>query len=375
MINTPRLDSQPSRLLSFFKELGAQINIYQKFLRRYFFKHAYREFAKFERIKDFLATSLYRQRGRFAGPFIHTGMMMLLAFSIMITPIIADSTKSQAAEDITPQVYSPFDDPQTQTNISDYKLRDKVITYTVEPGDTLSSIAKKFDISVDTIRWQNKLESANQIKPGQNIEILPISGISHKVQKGDTIYGIAKKYSLDSAQSIVDYPFNSFADDETFGLAVGQTIIVPDGVMPSQRPWSPSSSIAQRTPNAGAVTASGQFVWPTNGIISQRYSWFHKGIDIANRAAPGIVAADSGTVIVAGWPDNTGYGNRIVIDHKNGYHTLYGHLSKIYVSAGQTVKRGDQIGQMGSTGRSTGTHLHFEIRSSNGNLNPLNFLK
>ena len=100
-----------------------------------------------------------------------------------------------------------------------------------------------------------------------------------------------------------------------------------------------------------------------------------KGTDIANRGGPAVLAADAGRVIVAGWPDGNGYGNRVMIDHGNGYKTLYAHLSKIYVVQGQSVARGAAIGQMGSTGRSTGTHLHFEIIQNGVHLNPLNFLR
>jgi len=123
------------------------------------------------------------------------------------------------------------------------------------------------------------------------------------------------------------------------------------------------------------VVASGKFVWPASGVISQAYRWYHKAIDIANKLMPPVLAADSGKVVIAGWPDNVGYGNRVLIDHGNGFMTLYAHLAKIFVSAGQTVKRGDQIGQMGSSGRSTGIHLHFEIRRGGDLLNPQEFLK
>ena len=119
----------------------------------------------------------------------------------------------------------------------------------------------------------------------------------------------------------------------------------------------------------------GSFVWPAQGSITQRYTWYHRGIDIANSGAPDILTADSGKVIIAGWPDNSGYGNRVVVDHGNGYVTLYAHLAKIYVVAGQTVARGSSLGKMGSTGRSTGTHLHFEIIKSGSKLNPLDVLK
>jgi murein DD-endopeptidase MepM/ murein hydrolase activator NlpD len=345
---------------------------YLRLIGRYTFKHSYKLFSKFEGLKDFIAVNLYRQRGRLARPFIHTGMMMLIALAIMLAPVLAQ--EPVRSEEPEYKLFSPFEDDLTETTVSD-KPRDRIIHYTIETGDTVASIAKKFDVSIDTIRWQNKLDRIDQIKPGQTLEILPVTGIQHKVQKGDTIHSISKKYGLESAQAIVDFPFNSFTNDETFALAVGQTIIVPDGVQPAVKLWSPNTFVAKKTPDAGAVTASGAFVWPAGGTITQKFAWYHKGVDIANRAAPGIVAADSGRVIVAGWPDSSGYGNRVIIDHENGYQTLYAHLSKVYVTSGQRVKRGDLVGQMGSTGRSTGTHLHFEIRSNKGNLNPLGFLK
>ncbi|MFH1971679.1 MAG: M23 family metallopeptidase, partial [Patescibacteria group bacterium] len=182
------------------------------------------------------------------------------------------------------------------------------------------------------------------------------------------------KYYDTSAQGLVDFPFNSFSNDETFELAIGQTIIVPDGIKPSQVLWQPLARVKQTTPDAGSVTALGTFVWPAGGQISQRFVWYHKGIDIANKTSPSILAADSGVVIVAGWPDGSGYGNRVIIDHGNGYRTLYAHLSRVSVVAGQTVVRGNVIGQMGSTGRSTGIHLHFEVIKNGVYLNPLNVL-
>jgi len=208
------------------------------------------------------------------------------------------------------------------------------------------------------------------------LDIPPVTGVVHTVKSGETIYSIAKKYRSD-AQSIVDYPFNSFTNDETFALAIGQKLVVPDGVMPQAKPWSPTSSLARvLTPDAGAVSATGSWIWPAAGRITQPFRPWHKAIDIANRSGGSILAADSGVVIVAGWPDNYGYGNRVMIDHGNGYRTLYAHMSRISVRVGQSVKRGDKLGDMGSTGRSTGTHLHFEIRSSSrGNLNPLKALR
>jgi murein DD-endopeptidase MepM/ murein hydrolase activator NlpD len=204
-----------------------------------------------------------------------------------------------------------------------------------------------------------------------------VDGVRHKVKKGETIFTIAKVYGLDEnqAQGIVNYPFNEFQDDENFTLTVGQWLMVPDGVKPEEKA-APRPAIATRlTPNAGTVSATGSFIWPASGLITQGYRFYHKAYDIANRAGGPILAADSGRVIVAGWPDNSGYGNRVIIDHGNGYVTLYGHLSLVQVQVGQTVNRGAVIGQMGSTGRSTGTHCHFEIRRNGVPEDPGIYLK
>jgi murein DD-endopeptidase MepM/ murein hydrolase activator NlpD len=331
--------------------------------------------------KSLFAQRLYRQRGKLARPFSHAGMAILAIAGIGLAPVVVETYPGLLSDPWVGDSPSSVllaagigdDDMQVATLISE-KPRDQVIQYVVQPGDTVSSIAKKFDISIDSIRWQNDLKSIDSIKPGQTLEILPVTGILHKVKKGDTVYSIAKKYDT-GPQAIVDFPFNTFSNDETFALAIGQQLIVPDGVLPSIRPWSPTRYVVQKTPDAGTVVASGQFVWPAGGSITQRYRWYHPGIDIANRSAPGIAAADAGTVVTAGWPDSGGYGNRILIDHGNGFSTLYAHLSRVYVTRGQTVSRGAIIGQMGSTGRSTGIHLHFEIRHNGASKNPLGYLK
>jgi murein DD-endopeptidase MepM/ murein hydrolase activator NlpD len=196
------------------------------------------------------------------------------------------------------------------------------------------------------------------------------------VQRGETIFTIGKKYGLDEnqAQAIVDYPFNEFRNDETFELTVGQMLMVPNGVKPEEAATAVPRFAVKMTPNAGTVTASGQFIWPALGGITQSYTFYHKAFDIANRAGGAILAADSGTIAAAGW-DPSGYGNRVMIDHGNGYITLYGHLSLIQVQAGQQVVRGNVIGQMGSTGHSTGTHLHFEVRHGGVIENPGLYLR
>jgi len=329
-------------------------------------------FWRFEKGKGFVVEALYRQRGKLVRRFIHTGMATLAGIGMIIAPSVAREFPGRSVNpwDVTtaPMVLSAFSESQdTQTIVSD--VRDKIINYLVQPGDTVLGIASKFGVSADTIRWQNNL-TKDTIKDGQNLEILPVTGVSHKVRKGDTVYSIAKLYDA-SSQAIVDFPFNTFTNDETFELAIGQVIIVPEGVMPkAQVP----TRIRQITPDAGTVVASGQFVWPTGGTITQYFSWFHKALDIANSAQPDILAADSGKIITAGW-SSAGYGNHVVIDHGNGYRTLYGHMQTIYVVAGQTVARGARIGKMGSTGRSTGPHTHFEVILNGVYINPLNVLK
>jgi len=354
--------------------LGQELWQFLCCLGRYFRYRGSGVFSLFEQLKSDFASRLYRQRGRWTRPFIHSGLALLVVGGITVGPtLIEESFSNPWGEKITPlSVLSAADvqDVETSTLVS-AKPRSEIIEYRVRPGDTVSTIAEKFGVSVDTIRWENDLKSVKDIKPDQVLRILPVTGVLHKVRHGDTIYSIAKKYQVDP-QAIVDWPYNSFANDETFALAVGQELIIPDGVKPKEVPTAPRPQYAQ-IPGAGVGT--GQFVWPTAGHISQGFSWYHKAIDIANKNAPDILAADGGTVVIAGWVAPTAYGNHIVIDHGNGFATLYAHLSQLYVSAGQKVVKGQAIGKMGTTGRSTGIHLHFEIRQNGVAQNPLNFLK
>jgi len=363
---------------SYFVELFEDLTTFSFELSSFLIKNLHLSFLRFEEGKGKFVSILYKKRGKMAKRFMHSGMAALTAFGAIIAPVVAEEFPGRNIDpwDIpspSSVLSAATDNPATETIFSEKNLRDKIIQYTVQEGDTVSSIAEKFGISVDTIRWQNNLKSKDAIKVGQKLEILPVTGVAHKVQKGDTVYSIAKKYDT-SPQGIVDFDFNTFVNDETFELAIGQIIIVPDGVMPKEIPWSPVARVRQVTPDAGTVSATGTFVWPTSGTISQPFRSYHPGIDIANSSLPPVLATDSGTVMVAGWHPY-GYGNYILIDHGNGYRSLYAHLSAIYVVTGQTVNRGDAIGKVGSTGRSTGPHLHFEIILNGVHLNPLTLLR
>jgi len=352
-------------------------------------------FAKFEGVKSFFVGKMYQQRGKYSRLVVNGVMITVMVLGVTMGPsLVVNDTQTQAmlssglgnkivfAQDVTPtggeQVLGLTTDSaveiDTMTQVSD-KPRAEIFEYKVEQGETLATIAKKFGVDVDSIKWLNKDLEEKKMKAGAMLKIPPVTGVVHIVRSGDTIYSLSKKYNV-SAQAIVDFPFNDFTNDETFSLAIGQTLVVPDGEMPDEPVTAPRSNLAQQmTPSAGVVSATGSWIWPAAGKISQGFKAWHKAIDIANHNGGQILAADSGTVVVAGWPDNSGYGNRVMVDHGNGYRTLYAHLSKISVTVGQTVKRGDTLGMMGSTGRSTGTHLHFEIRRTNGLSDPLAYLR
>jgi murein DD-endopeptidase MepM/ murein hydrolase activator NlpD len=356
-----------------FLEIWEDIKIFFGELTNFIIKSLHLSFLSFEERKGVVVNALYRKRGKLSRTLTHSGMVAIAALGVMMAPIIAQEFPGKSVNPwnikVAPVVLSAStDDPAIDTQISS-KVRDSIVDYKVQDGDTVASIANKFGVSTDTIRWGNNF-SGDKIKIGQTLKVLPVTGVAHTVAKGDTVYSIAKKYDSDP-QAIVDFPFNTFTNDETFELAIGQTVIVPDGVMPAA---AVAPRVRQLTPNAGTVTASGQFVWPTSGTITQRFSWYHPGIDIANSTGTTDIAADSGSVIYAGW-DSTGYGNMVLIDHGNGYKTRYGHLSQIMVISGQTVAKGQMIGKMGSTGHSTGPHTHFEIYQNGVRVNPLNFLR
>ena len=259
--------------------------------------------------------------------------------------------------------------------------RTEIISYTVENGDTISSIANKFKISINTILWSNNLTAYSLIRPGNKLTILPVSGTVYTVKSGDTIGQIARQFGVEEDDI---YKYNNISR----GLKIGKTIIIPGGkkmAEPAPETTLAKNSIVTKTHNAVAVIeklvnpkqapeSGTRLLWPTEGHrITQYYSWRHTAIDIANHVGTPLYAADDGTVIFAGW--SNGYGNNVVIDHGGGMKTRYAHASRLFVKVGQSVDRGEEIAAMGSTGWSTGPHIHFEVMINNVKYNPLNYVR
>lgn len=260
--------------------------------------------------------------------------------------------------------------PSTQPyTIIPKRPRRGIITYVVQAGDSVSSIAEKFEITPETIVWANgSLEKTPDLLViGQELIILPVNGVYHTVQSGETLESIAKTYKVEP-RAILECPYNHL--EEPVQLQVGQKLIVPGGT----KPYVPRAVYVYDGPiPADAQKGTGTFGWPTTGWISQKYWSGHQAIDIAGYKGTPIKAADSGFVIKAGWSD-AGYGNHVIIDHRNGFKTLYAHFESYVVNVGDSVKKGQIIGFMGSTGKSTGPHLHLEIIKDGVRRNPLAYL-
>jgi murein DD-endopeptidase MepM/ murein hydrolase activator NlpD len=245
----------------------------------------------------------------------------------------------------------------------DENTSDQISLYTVRSGDTVPLIAKMFGVTANTIYWANDLKSGSELKPDQVIIILPITGIKYTVKKGDNIDNLAKKFNADAGEIA---SFNNV--DTSAGLTVGDELIIPnaDPEIGSQK--TNPKTVAKN--KGSSKNTAGYFRRPINGGMRTQGIHGNNGIDLASfgGAHIPILAAADGTVLISktgGW--NGGYGNYVVIKHSNGTQTLYAHMSENTVRAGSRVSKGQQIGKMGNTGRSTGVHLHFEIR---GGKNP-----
>ncbi len=276
--------------------------------------------------------------------------------------------------------------------------------YRVEAGDTVSAIAAKFGISSDTILWANGLANPNSLSVGQTLMVLPVSGVAYQIKEGDSLSTISALYGV-PASAIAEY--NNVASNEI--LQVGRTLLVPGArpapqptstptpkptatplptptrVPPTPTPAPPPPTAAPAPPQQPAAPApaaapaplpkgNGQLAWPVAGTITQQFGeQGHTGVDIATAMGTPVRAAADGKVINL-QQLQYGYGWYLVIDHGNGIKSLYAHLSGFNVKVGDTVKRGQQVGAVGTTGKATGPHLHFEVRVNDKLVNPLSYL-
>ncbi|HDQ72682.1 MAG TPA: LysM peptidoglycan-binding domain-containing protein [Chloroflexi bacterium] len=244
-----------------------------------------------------------------------------------------------------------------------------VITYTVQAGDTVQSIANTFGLQPTTLMWADSAieDAPDLLRIGQLVTILPIDGVYHTVAEDDTLASIAEKYDVEP-EAIVNCSYNALNSPDAM-IQVGTKLIVPGG----EKPYVPKVVTTYAGSAPEGARGTGRFQWPVLGQITQGYWYGHRAIDIGAPTGSAVQAVDGGFVSFAGWTD-VGYGYLLVIDHANGFATYYAHLSNMYVSTGQAVDRGQVIGAVGSTGWSTGPHLHFEVRYYGVQQNPRAYL-
>lgn len=327
-------------------------------------------------LKAYAVSKLIWSRGRL-GRSVSTVVVMSCAFGLFLVGKVFNSSQYVTAKELDSDYIENVVDIIPQRNIAitqipEDRQRTEPIKYAVEQGDTLTTIGSKFKVSVDYLKYVNNFSDFIKLKPGQEITIPPVAGLSHKIGRGETLNTISRKYDV-SPQVIAD--FNYILD--TNNLVEGTELIIPGAKVPNQPVVLPLSPVvlapsAVTDPNA----SKGYCVWPTTvNIIFTYFSWLHNGIDIATPhgiSLPPIFSCAGGTVTRAGW-DPFGLGLHIRVDHGDGYETVYGHLSRLDVSYGDSVSRGQQIGIMGSTGRSTGPHVHFTVLYKGSAQNPFNY--
>ncbi len=284
---------------------------------------------------------------------------------------------------------------QVHTNIPS-RPRQDVIKYTVVAGDTVFGIAEKFGLKPETVLWANYyvlLDDPHALKEGQELNILPVDGTYHQWEQGEGLNGVAKYYGV-APEDIINYPANNL-DMAAIGdlthpnIKPGTWLVVPHGRREFIS-WSAPLGVTRENPASarvlgpgacgpisGGAVGYGTFIWPSNKHYLSGFDYTpsanHWGIDIAGNLGEAVYATDAGVVVYAGW-NNYGYGNMIMIDHGNNFQSLYGHMSAFNVQCGQSVGQGDVIGAIGSTGHSSGPHLHFEIRSLSSFVNPWDVL-
>jgi murein DD-endopeptidase MepM/ murein hydrolase activator NlpD len=274
--------------------------------------------------------------------------------------------------------------------------RQEIAKYIVEEGDTVFGIAKQFGLKPETILWGNYsvlLDNPHSLKPGQELLIMPSDGVYWQwlsANKGG-LPGFARFFGA-SVDDILSSPVNDL-DPQVVGDINNPNI--PDGTwlfVPGGRreliSWSAPLGVTRENPASarvlgpgacdaisGGAVGYGTFIWPSNNhtLSGYDFSEVHRGIDLAGNTGEAVYATDAGVIVYAGW-NNYGYGNMVMIDHGQGFQSLYAHLSAYNVGCGQSVGQGDVIGAIGSTGNSSGSHLHFEILSASSKLNPKDVL-
>jgi len=264
------------------------------------------------------------------------------------------------------------------------RARVDVLRYTVQGGDSVFGIADRFAIEPETVLWGNFAtleDDPHLLRPGQELNILPVDGTYHQWQAGDSLAAVGDFFGVDPT-AIVDWPGNEL-DPETPLVEEGKWLVIPGGRR-ALRTWI-VPTIARGSAGVGTAfgpggcsgdfssgaVGGGGFIWPSaNHYVSGNDYWSgHLGIDLAAGVGDRVWASDAGVVVYSGW-SNGGYGNLVMIDHGTGWQTLYAHLNAVAVSCGESVGQGETIGFAGSTGNSTGPHLHFETRSDGGFVNP-----
>lgn len=301
------------------------------------------------------------------GSIFNSQTVPLLAAAVNLDPNAAVGGGDIVVSDGSALV--PQEGPSgTAADIIDKPSSSQISVYTVRSGDTLSGIAKMFDVSVNTILWANDIQGGI-IHEGESLIILPINGIRHTAVKGDTLASLATSYKS-NVHDIASY--NDLADDAA--LTVGQAVIIPGGEIAAPPP-SPRATVISNIAKGkttepflggGGPVITGYYSWPVaGGVITQGlHGW--NAVDIGAPKGTPIYAAAEGTVIIAksGGAWNGGFGNYVVIQHPNGTQTLYAHASSILVSPGDHVVQGQTIAKIGMTGLTTGPHVHFEVRGA-----------